>query len=326
MKVFITGIAGFVGSYLAEAYLSEGSEVQGLAHPGDDQSFLRPIREKVRIHLADIRDAQAVLAVVDKALPDRIFHLAALSPVAFSWKSPQDTFSTNVLGQANLFEAVRLVGTKPRIHVAGSSEEYGVVSEKEVPIREDHPLRPVSPYAVSKVAQDLMGYQYFRSFGMPIIRSRAFNHTGPRRGENFVLSNFCKQIALIEAGMNDPVLFVGNLDAIRDFMDVRDVVRAYHLLLEKGEPGEVYNICSGRGYRLRDLVRLITERSSVKIDIKKDPSRMRPSDLPIVIGNCDKFRARTGWAPQIPIEKTLDDLLNYWRDQTAKRQGVSTSA
>jgi GDP-4-dehydro-6-deoxy-D-mannose reductase len=314
LRVLITGVAGFVGGFLAEELLRHGAEVHGLEYPGAGHAHLAGL-EELRIHDCDIRDPDGVRAVLYKVSPDRIFHLAARSFVSLSWKSPAETFATNVIGQVNLLEAVRDLGLKSRIQIAGSSEEYGMVREGELPIREENPLRPLSPYAVSKVAQDLMGYQYFQSYRMDIVRTRAFNHTGPRRHEHFVLSNFSKQVAMIEAGLQAPVLLTGNLDVERDFLDVRDVVRAYRLALEKGEAGEVYNISSGRSWCLRELVDRIVARSSVPVEVRRDPARLRPSDLPVVRGTSEKFTKRTGWRPEIPIDQTLQDLLDYWREK-----------
>jgi GDP-4-dehydro-6-deoxy-D-mannose reductase len=200
-----------------------------------------------------------------------------------------------------------------KIQIACSSEEYGHVEPHEVPIKETNPLRPLSPYAVSKVAQDYLGYQYYKSYGLHVIPTRTFNHTGPRRGENFVTSNFSKQIAEIEKGKKPPVLYVGNLSAKRDFTDVRDVVRAYWLALEKGEPGETYNIASGFCVTIKEMLDLLLSFSQVDIEVKEDPSRLRPSDVGILLGDYDKFHQKTGWKPEIPFEKTMEDLLNYWR-------------
>ena len=201
----------------------------------------------------------------------------------------------------------------PRIQIAGSSEEYGLVHEDELPIRETNPLRPLSPYAVSKVAQDMLAYQYHRSYQLPAIRTRGFNHTGPRRAPVFVASDFARQIVEIERGNHEPCMRVGNLEARRDFTDVRDMVRAYWLATEKGEPGEVYNICSERCYAIREILDLLLGMSSVKISVEQDPRRLRPSDVPVLLGDCSRFRRQTGWEPTIPFEQTLRDLLDYWR-------------
>ncbi len=210
---------------------------------------------------------------------------------------------------------MRGAGLDPVIQIACSSEEYGLVLPDEVPIRETNPLRPLSPYAVSKVAQDMLAYQYFRSYGLKTIRTRGFNHTGPRRGDVFVTSNFAKQIASIEAGLQEPVIRVGNLDAVRDFTDVRDMVRAYWLAVEKATPGEVYNIGSDTGITIRELLQRLVAMSEARLEIEIDPERLRPSDVEVLISDSSKFRAATGWKPQLPIETTLRDLLDHWRQR-----------
>ncbi|MBI5465064.1 GDP-mannose 4,6-dehydratase, partial [Candidatus Gottesmanbacteria bacterium] len=199
--------------------------------------------------------------------------------------------------------------------IACSSEEYGLVYPNEIPVKEENPLRPQSPYAVSKVAMDYLGYQYFQSYKMKIIRTRGFNHSGPRRGEIFVTSNFAKQIAEIEKGKREPVVEVGNLEAKRDWTDVRDMVRAYLLAVQKGIPGEVYNICSEKTVRVGDMLDMLLKMSKIKVKVRQDSSRMRPSDVPILLGDCTKFRKATGWKPEIPFTKTMEDLLNYWRER-----------
>ena len=218
-----------------------------------------------------------------------------------------------MLGQVNIFEAVRRIGLPCRIQLACSSEEYGMVYPDEVPIKETNPLRPLSPYAVSKVAQDMLGYQYWMSWKIDSVRTRGFNHEGPRRGPVFVASDFAKQIADIEKHRKPPVVHVGNLDALRDFTDVRDMVRAYWLALEKCEPGEVYNICSGKAWKIRDMLDHLLGLSKVKIEVRQDPARLRPSDVPILLGDYSKFAKVTGWEPTIPFEQTLADMLEYWR-------------
>lgn len=314
MKILITGISGFVGSHLADFLLNAGGhEVFGTIKWRSDRQNIRHFQDKITLVECDIKDAFAMQKLVQEVRPQRIFHLAAQSYVPFSWSTPQETISTNVIGEVNLFEAVRLARISPLIHIAGSSEEYGMVNADEVPITEKNPLRPLSPYGVSKVAQDLLGYQYFKSYGMQIVRTRAFNHTGPRRGEVFVTSTFAKQVAEIEKNKREPVLRVGNLDAVRDFLDVRDVVRAYALALEKGEPGDFYNIASGKGMKISEILDQIINLAGVKIRVEQDPSRMRPSDVELLIGSAEKFRKKTGWKPEIPFEKTLKDLLDYWR-------------
>jgi GDP-4-dehydro-6-deoxy-D-mannose reductase len=246
--------------------------------------------------------------------PDLVFHLAAQSFVPASWTSPAVTLEINIIGSCNLFEAIRAAKIDPAIQIACSSEEYGLVKPEEVPIKETNPLRPLSPYGVSKLAMDYLGYQYFKSYGMRIVRTRGFNHTGPRRGEVFAESSFAKQIAEIEKGKREPVILVGNLEAKRDYTDVRDMVNGYFLAATKGEPGEVYNICSGRAVKISEVLDILLKMSRVKTKIVQDPTRMRPSDVPILQGDCSKFKRRTGWRPKIPLQKTLRDLLNYWRE------------
>ena len=317
MRALITGITGFAGSHLADYILENHPhvEVYGIVRWRSRTENIEHLREKINLVEGDIRDYISVKRVLDEVRPDLIFHLAAQSFVPTSWKAPQETLTTNILGQTNIFEAVRELGLSTAIQIAGSSEEYGLVKEDEVPIKETNPLRPLSPYAVSKIAQDFLGYQYFMSYGMRIIRTRGFNHTGPRRGEVFVCSNFAKQIAEIEKGKRPPVIKVGNLEAIRDFTDVRDMVRGYWLAATEGEAGEVYNLCSGRGYRISEVLEMLLSLSKVEVKVEQDPERMRPSDVPVLIGDCTKFREKTGWAPKIPFEKTLEDLLNYWRER-----------
>jgi len=311
MKVLITGISGFAGSHLAEYALSKGAEVHGTVRWRSRIENLKEIEDSLILHECDINDAFAFRDIIKKVRPDWIFHLAAQSYVKASWTEPYQTLHTNIIGELNLFEAVKSIPNyNPRIQVAGSSEEYG---HADTALKEDSPLRPLSPYGVSKVAQDLLAYQYFKSYGMNIVRTRAFNHTGPRRGEVFVCSTFAKQIVDIEKGAK-PIIYVGNLDAERDFTDVRDIVKGYWLALEKGEPGEVYNICSGKAIPIKNILRRLLSRSKVKIEIKEDPERMRPSDLKVLIGDNSKF-SETGWKPIIPIEQTLEDLLNYWREK-----------
>ena len=208
---------------------------------------------------------------------------------------------------------MRKLGLKTRIHIAGSSEEYGMVHADEIPIKETNPLRPLSPYAVSKVAQDMLAYQYYQSYAIDVVRTRAFNHEGPRRGSVFVTSNFCRQVAEIEKGKREPVIHVGNLESKRDFTDVRDVVRAYWLALEKGKPGEVYNIGCGRCWEIKEMLNLILSMTDKVIEVRPDPKRMRPSDVPILLSDSTRFARETGWKPEIPFEKTIRDLLDYWR-------------
>jgi len=319
-RAFITGITGFVGSHLAELLLREGLEVYGLCRWRSRTENIETIKEKINLVEGDLLDLTSLQRAMIDIRPDFVFHLAGQSFVPASWASPAATFEINVVGSCNLFEAIRTAKIDPVIQIACSSEEYGLVKEDEVPIKESNPLRPLSPYGVSKIALDYMGYQYYQSYKMKIIRTRAFNHTGPRRGEVFVCSSFAKQIAEAEAGLRKPILLVGNLEAIRDFTDVRDMVRAYWLAVLKGKPGEVYNIAQGKGVKIREVLDLLLSMSRIKIEVKQDPAKMRPSDVPILIGEAEKFRKRTGWKPEIPFHKTLEDPLNYWRERVKKEK------
>ena len=314
MKALITGITGFVGSHLAEYLLNMGNvEVSGIERWRSKTENIDHIKNKIKFIECDMRDATSVEKAITTIKPDKIFHLAAQSFVPTSWHAPAETLTTNIIGQLNIFEAVRETGIDCAIQIAGSSEEYGMVYENELPIKETNPLRPLSPYGVSKVGQDFLGYQYWASYKLKVIRTRGFNHTGPRRGDVFVESTFAKQIAEIEKGKKEPVVHVGNLDARRDYTDVRDMVRAYWLATEKCEPGEIYNICTGNDWKIQKILDFYLSLSNIKVTVKQDPARMRPSDVPVLLGDNTKFCKATGWKPEIPFEQTLTDLLNYWR-------------
>ncbi len=339
MRVLITGVTGMAGSHMAEWLLARGDcTVFGTFRRRSRMDNLETLKAQEKVNIieagfaveeradptrlnlleANLADAHATARMIAAVRPDRIFHLAAQSFVPTSWIEPAETLNVNVIGQVNLLEAVRLAGIMPRIHIAGSSEQYGLVHEHEVPIRETNPLRPLSPYAVSKVGQEMLAYQYTQSYGIPIITTRGFNHTGPRRGDAFVTSSFAKQIAEIEAGWTEPVVYTGDLTSVRDWTDVRDMIRAYWLILEHGEPGEVYNIASGTGHTVGQMLQFLIDNARVAVEVRQDPARMRPSDVRLLLGNCDKMRAVTGWQPEIPFEQTMIDLLDYWRDRLAR--------
>jgi len=315
MKILITGITGFAGSHLADFILREKfGRLIGIHRWRSDMRNIRHSMDKIELYECDLRDAFSVRDLIDTVRPDRIFHLAAQSFVPTSWKAPTESLTTNIVGQLNIFEAVKKIGINPWIQLACSSEEYGLVYENELPIRETNPLRPLSPYAVSKIGQDMLGYQYFKSFGLKVVRTRGFNHTGPRRAPVFVISDFAKQIVDIENGKREPVMYVGNLEAQRDFTDVRDIVIGYWLSTEKCEPGDVYNICSGKTWYIRDILSKLLSKSKVAIDVRQDAARMRPSDVPVLLGDNTKFVSATGWQRKINFEQTIDDVLNYWRE------------
>ncbi len=317
MRLLITGISGFVGSYMAELALSKGVTVFGSIRWRSKTDNIDHLRSRITLIESDLRDLSSVRTLLETSNPTHVIHLAAQSFVHAYWKTPAETLSTNLLSQVNLLEGLRNLKLSPRFLVVGSSEEYGLVREDELPIRETQPLRPLSPYAVSKVAQDLMGFQYWKSYGMSIVRGRAFNHEGPRRGDVFVTSNFARQIAEIEAGLREPVMFVGDLTPRRDYSDVRDIVRGYWALVEHGEAGEVYNLCSGKSWSIQRVLDFLLELSRVKnIKVQVDPARLRPSDVMVLEGDPSKIEQALGWKVEIPFERTLEDLLGYWRQRT----------
>lgn len=314
-KALITGITGFVGSHLADHLLSGGYEVCGTIRRRSKTDNIDHISGRLRLVETDITDPHSVFKLMEETKPDYVFHLAAQSFVPSSWHAPMETLNVNIMGTLNILEAARKADSEAKIHVAGSSEEYGKVYKNELPIKETNQLRPLSPYGVSKVAMDRLTVQYAMSYGLKAVVTRAFNHTGPRRGDVFATSNFARQIALIEKGKQEPVIMHGNLDTLRDFTDVRDIVRAYELSLQKCDFGDVYNICSGKAIRIKDMLDMLVGMSKASITTKFDESRSRPSDVEVLCGDCSKFTAKTGWRPSIPFEKTLGDLLEYWRER-----------
>lgn len=316
-RALITGITGFTGSHLAELLLKEGLDVWGTYRWRSKLDNITDIKDSIHLLECDLRDSHSVFKAVQESRPDFIFHLAAQTFVQYSWKAPADTMETNAIGTIHLLESVRQLKDEidPVIQIAGSSEEYGLVLDGETPIKETNQLRPLSPYGISKVSTDMLGVQYNRSYGMKTIITRAFNHTGPRRGDVFVTSNFAKQIAEIEKGLRPKIIHVGNLDSIRDFTDVRDLVRAYWLSVNKCKFGEVYNVCSRNGIKIRDMLDILLSMSTCDIKIEQDFTRMRPSDVEVLIGDCSKFRECTNWEPKISFEKTMKDLLEYWREK-----------
>lgn len=321
-KVLITGITGFVGSHLAEYCLTKPDvKVYGTVFSASHRletelENVRHIQDKIELLECNLMNRVSVQRVLGQIRPDVIFHLAAQSFVPLSWKSPEETLSTNIISQLNIFETVRELGINPVIQIAGSSEEYGLVYENEVPIKETNVLRPLSPYGVSKVGQDTLACQYYHSYKLKTVITRAFNHEGPRRGEQFVTATFAKQIVEVEKGKRESVIYVGNLDAKRDYSDVRDIVKAYWLATEKCTYGEPYNICSEKTMTIREMLDMLLKLSTVKdIRVQQDPARMRPSDVMVLLGDCSKFKEKTGWKPEIPLKKTLQDTLDYWREK-----------
>lgn len=316
MKMLITGITGMVGSHLAEYLLAEVPpvEIHGLVRWRSPLDNIRHILPRVTLHQGDLRDLNSLVSLLRKIKPDRIHHLAAQSYVDMSFVAPADTLHSNIIGTVNLLDATRIAGINPRIHICSSSEVYGQVLPNEVPIVEATPLRPASPYAVSKVGEDMIAFQYGLSYGLDILRTRMFTHTGPRRGDVFAESSFAKQIAEIEAGRRRNPVYVGNLDSVRTLADVRDAVRAYKLLLDKCPKGEVYNIGGRETMTVGDILEKLKSMAKVPIKHEVDPARLRPSDVTLQIPDTRKFRDATGWKPEIPAQKTLSDLLDYHRE------------
>ncbi|MGH2592468.1 MAG: GDP-mannose 4,6-dehydratase [Anaerolineae bacterium] len=324
MRALITGVAGFAGGHLAE-YLMAATDWDVWGNVREAES-LRSVMPGVRAVVADLRDPLTAIDLVDSSQPDFVFHLAAQAFVPQSWIDPWDTYETNLLSQINLLDALVERGSAARVLVIGSNEEYGLVAPDQLPLREDGPLRPYTPYAVSKVAQDFIGLQYALGRQLPVVRVRPFNHIGPRQSEKFVASDFAKQIASIEAGRAPPVIKVGNLAAQRDFTDVRDMMRAYRLALEQGEAGEVYNIGSGTPRSIQHVLDILLGFSAEAIRVEVDPGRMRPADTPISYCDASKFTARTGWRPAIPFEQTLRDVLDDWRHRVGRGEPLRSPA
>jgi GDP-4-dehydro-6-deoxy-D-mannose reductase len=320
-RALVTGSRGFVGGYLVGELAGAGYEVvetdilaASAVEPGAG-----PSRGSVSYERCDLRDARAVRELVARCAPRVIFHLAAQSSAAASLADPRGTLEANVFGALSIFEAARGGATRIRILSVGSSEEYGVRSPDEMPLTETSRIEPASPYAVSKAAQSMLARQYVAAFGCDAVVTRSFSHTGPGQTERFVLPAFAKQCAEIKAGLAAPVVRVGNLAVTRDFTDVRDIARAYRLLAEAGEAGQVYNVCSGRGLKLSDALDYFIGRSGTPIAVERDPRLMRPADIPVLIGDPSRLRSRCGWEPAIGTERMLGDLFDYWDARVAAR-------
>ena len=312
--VLITGVNGFVGSHLAELMVDEGYQVCGLALTRDLSNLSR-IESRISISQGDIRDSKIVENILAEVKPDYLYHLAGSAFVPDADANPRSVYEVNFLGTLNLLEAVRSTGLTPKILIVGSGEVYGHVPEEHLPVKEEYPLKPISPYGVTKACADLLAYQYATTYQMDLIRVRPFNHIGPRQSEQFVCSSFAKQIVEIEKGLCKPVLHVGDLEARRDFTDVRDVARAYRIILESANGGEVYNIGSNKAWKIWDLVKILIGESLVKgIELQQQQVRVRTNDIPLMLCDASKLRKAFGWEPEIPMEQTLRDLLGYWRE------------
>ncbi len=312
MKTLITGISGFVGYHLTKELISSGHKVYGI-----DMIELPDIYDclykDIIFTKSDILDENKIRQIILEYKPDWIFHLAAISSVLKSWKDKKNTLSTNILGTYNILESCTLLKNKPHILLIGSAEEYGKIKLKK-PINENTPLNGFTPYAISKITQEYLGNHYIITYHLPIYRTRSFNHTGPGQNESFVCSSFCKQVAEIELLNKEPIIYVGNLSSIRDFSDVRDVVKAYILIIEKGKPSEIYNVCSMKSYSIKEILNIILSFSTKKIKVVVDKNRYRKVEIPFLKGSNIKLK-KLKWKPQYTLEQTLLDTLNYWREK-----------
>lgn len=319
MKSFITGITGFVGSYLSEYLLSLNHEVGGIyLHSEELENLTEEAKANLKLYQGNILDEDFLNDCLREFNPDWVFHLAAVSNVHHSWKEKKATYEINILGVFNLLEACSYLERKPKILLVGSAEEYGKSDSNEA-IKESFPLKGFTPYAISKIAQEYLGMQYYYSKGLPILRTRSFNHAGPRQKPSFVCSSFCYQIAQIEVFNKEPIIKVGNLGSSRDFSDVRDVIKAYALIMEKGEIGDVYNVCSMKAYSIKEILDKAISLSDRRIEIEVDKERYRPIEIPYLLGDNTKLK-KLGWQPSYSIEQTLLDTLNYWKDKFRKQR------
>lgn len=313
MRALVTGAAGFVGRHLTRHLLSCGHHVFALVHPSEYES--RGAERDIEFLSADLLDDVTLSDCVTRAEPDVIYHLAAFSNPESSLANVRLTIETNVIGSQNLLEAAKRVERPPRVLLVGSGQQYGSVDESEQPIREDQPQRPLTPYAVSKASQELLGQRYFLSDGLPVFWTRSFNHTGPGQADVYVCSSFARQVAEVEKGGRPNEICVGNLTARRDFTDVRDVARAYAAIVDKGEPGRAYNVCRGEAVSIQRVLDTLVSLSTSDVEVRVDLERYHAIDAPLIVGDASRLREETGWAPRFSLKETLEDLLNDWRRQ-----------
>ncbi len=312
MKALVTGIGGFAGSHLAEHLLAEGDEVCGITFPGEPTDNIAHILDRLRLIEVNITDGGALGKAVREAEPEVIYHLAGVASVGQSWKNMDETLRVNAVGLVNLVFSGREAG-EPAILVVGSGEMYGLVEEGRQPIGEEEPLRPVNPYALSKVWQEQAARYFADVYRYPLYLTRPFNHIGPRQSWRFVCSDFAGQLARIEVGRAEPVIKVGNLSARRDFLDVRDVAAAYRLVVRAGRPGVPYNIASGRPRSIREVLDMLLGLCRAEVRVSEEAERLRPVDIPLLSGDGGRLRLETGWAPSRELKDTLADLLDFWR-------------
>ena len=314
MRILITGLNGFAGRYLEE-YLSSisGIKIGGTIFARNFQEAKKSFPKNVSAFKCDLTDKKATGIVVKSFKPDAVFHLAGIASTGDSWDEAEKVLQTNIMSQLNILNALKEHSPKAKIIIISSAQVYGSVKKKELPTTEFTKLRPTNPYTVSKITQESLGYQYFNSFGIPAVILRPSNHIGPRQEAFFAVAHFAKQIIDIEKGLQRPVIKVGNLESLRDFTDVRDIVKAYYLAILKCKPGEIYNIGSGHAVKMKDILKKLLSLSKVKIKVKIDKNLLRPSDVPVLEVDCSKFKKKTGWKPEISLDKTLKDTLDYWR-------------
>lgn len=315
-KALIIGAAGFVGSYLAKSLKQDyGMEVAATKLPFENLGDIDG-----EVYDLDILKKEDIVELLMSVRPDYILHLAAQSSVSVSWKNPGLTIDVNIKGSVNVLDAVRELYYKPRVLLIGSGEEYGHIKPDETPIKEDNHLRPGNIYAATKACQNMIANIYAKAYDMELMMVRAFNHIGPSQAPMFVVADFCKQVAEIEAGLREPIMYVGNLAAKRDFTDVRDVVRAYGILVQKGQSGETYNIGSGQAIAIQEILNRIISFSSATVDVKVDPNKLRPVDVPIIEADITKISELTGWKPEISLEQTIQETLDYWRGKVREEK------
>jgi len=323
MRVLITGIEGFAGGHLSTLLLKEGWDVYGVKHPQSSFENIEDIKDKIDVVGIDINDHQKVRSYLRDIKPEGIIHLAAFSRVGLSWRSKVETYRTNILATANILEVASTIEPPPGVLMISSAEVYGPLPQEKMPIREDYKLNPTNPYAVSKAAVEMITGQFLCEKPNLVWKIvRPFNHTGPNQTTGFVCSDFAKQVAMIESGKTEPEIKVGNLNAKRDFSDVRDVVRAYKMLIES-DTREIYNVCSGRTYSIKVILEMLLNMSKSNIKVTVDKSKFRPIDTPVILGDNSKIKKDLGWEPKYKFEQTLEDLLNYWRRQTGLEEGGS---
>lgn len=314
MRALITGVTGFAGSHLAENLLAHKIEVVGTCLKGESRRNLAGFGSQITLREVSLEDAAAMSRLIDKYQPQWVFHLAALASVGASFGAPVRTMEVNLLGTMKLYESLRGKPFVEKIVFVSSADVFGPLPPQKMPIKPDYPLHPVSPYGASKAAADIISHQYSRAFGLPIVRIRAFNHTGPRQATGYVIPDFCSQISRIEKSKREGVIRVGNLSAKRDISDVRDIVEGYRLAAERGKTGDAYILASGKAHSMEDYLQMLVKHSTADISIKVDKRLLRPIEVPLLVGDISRSKRGLGYRPKYSIEKTLVDTLEYWRN------------